>query len=152
MGGGDSGFGRAKTGSGSGKVLTAGRVALGDSFDDRARVRFPGCRSGDNSLPIAITKCSNAFKFSKTKTARRLVPDRRERRDLYKSTITGDDGHFVLGPIPPGSYKIFATVRLDPGAFFDPDVLRRFDPAAIPVNVGTSGDTTVELKLSSPVR
>jgi hypothetical protein len=103
-------------------------------------------------LPIAIAKCSNAFKCSKTKTARRLVPDRRERRDLYKSTITDDDGHFVLGPIPSGSYKIFAAAGLDPGAFFDPDVLRRFDPAAIPVNVGASGDTTAELKLSSPVR
>lgn len=79
-----------------------------------------------------------------------LVPDRRERRDLYKLTATGSNGQFAFTTVPPGRYKVVTVTDLDANAVFDPDVMRQFEQNATAVNVGESANITVELKLSPP--
>jgi hypothetical protein len=81
-----------------------------------------------------------------------LVPDRRERRDLYKMTSSDTGGKFAFVAVPPGRYKLFAATGLDLGAFYDPDVLAKFESIGTPVTVGDSADITVELKVNSPSR
>jgi hypothetical protein len=79
-----------------------------------------------------------------------LVPDNRERRDLYKFTFIDADGKFAFGAIPPGSYKLLAAPDLDPGAFYDPDIIRQFESTSTAIMIGDSANITVELKLNAP--
>jgi hypothetical protein len=81
-----------------------------------------------------------------------LVPDLRERRDLYKLTSSDAGGKFSFGAIPPGRYKLFSAAGLDVGAFYDPDVIRQFESVGTPVTIGDSSNITVQLKLNLPSR
>src|SRR5262249_16803309 len=38
-----------------------------------------------------------------------LVPDRRERRDLYKTAGTDPNGHYTIRAVPPGPYTAYAV-------------------------------------------
>ena len=80
-----------------------------------------------------------------------LVPDLRERRDLYKFAATDANGHFTLRPIPPGTYRLFASEDLEGNAIFDPDVMRRLEQNAKLVNVVESSNVTVELKVTPTI-
>jgi hypothetical protein len=77
-----------------------------------------------------------------------IVPDRlRNRQDLYKTAITNQDGQFNLRGVAPGDYRVFAWEDIEPFAYFDPDVLKAFEPRAKPVRVQESSKATVEVRL-----
>src|SRR5262249_35551786 len=77
-----------------------------------------------------------------------LIPDRlRDRRDLYRTATTDRNGHFVIRTIPPGDYKLFAWEDLEPFAYNDPDVLRKYEELGLVVKVAESSRQTVEVKL-----
>ena len=43
-------------------------------------------------------------------------------------TMVSDQyGHFVLRPVPPGDYKLFAWDDLEPYGFYDRDLVRRYE-------------------------
>jgi len=77
-----------------------------------------------------------------------LIPDRqRERRDLYKLVTSDQNGHFTIASVAPGDYKLFAWEDLEPGAYNDPDFLRKYEALAMPVKISESSTSTVEVKV-----
>jgi Carboxypeptidase regulatory-like domain len=79
-----------------------------------------------------------------------LVPDQsRYRIDLYKTTITDQNGHFTIHGITPGDYKIFAWEAMEPFAYFDSDFVRQSEQKGKPVNISESSKITADVKVIS---
>ncbi len=77
-----------------------------------------------------------------------LIPDlHRERTDLYKSSTSAQGGRFTMRGITPGDYKLFAWEALEQFAYFDSDLVQRYEPQAKPVHVTESGKLTVEVSV-----
>jgi len=77
-----------------------------------------------------------------------LIPDRnRDRRDIYKSVQTDQNGHFVMNGIAPGDYKLFAWEDIEPFSYYDPDVLKQFEDNGKPIHVVETTKETYEIKL-----
>jgi hypothetical protein len=77
-----------------------------------------------------------------------LVPDQsRDRRELYKTAITDDTGHFTMRGIAPGEYKIFAWELLEEFGYFDSDFLRQFEQKGTPASITESSKINVEVKI-----
>jgi Carboxypeptidase regulatory-like domain len=51
----------------------------------------------------------------------------RTRFDFTRDVVTDQAGHFELKSIAPGRYKLFAWDDIEPGSWFDPEVLRRVE-------------------------
>jgi protocatechuate 3,4-dioxygenase beta subunit len=72
-----------------------------------------------------------------------LIPDRRNRLDLYRTTSTDAMGHFHVEGVPPGDYKLFSWEDVETGAWQDPDFIRGVESRgkSIRINEGnTSGN------------
>jgi Carboxypeptidase regulatory-like domain len=76
-----------------------------------------------------------------------LIPDQRDRHDLYNMTITNATGQFTFPSVPPGSYKAFAWENVERFSWFDPTVLARFEPQGLHTTVNASSDVTLDLKV-----
>jgi hypothetical protein len=77
-----------------------------------------------------------------------LIPDRqRDRRDLYRSPTTDQNGHFTMRSIAPGDYKLFAWEDIEPGAYNDPELVRKYEALAAPVKVSESATLHFEVKV-----
>ena len=76
-----------------------------------------------------------------------LIPDQnRDRSDLYQFSTSDQDGHFAIKGIAPGSYKIFAWEALEePMGFFDPDLMRRFEPYGTPARVAEGDQLKIDI-------
>ena len=67
------------------------------------------------------------------------------RPDLYKTVRADADGTFVISGIAPGAYRLFAWKEMSGNLFFDPDFLKRFTPAGIPLKLSAGTTTRVDL-------
>jgi hypothetical protein len=76
-----------------------------------------------------------------------LIPDARQRTELYKTATTDQSGNFVIRGITPGDYKLLAWEALENYGYFDPDVMRRAETLGKPVHVGESSKLAVEGKI-----
>ncbi|PYS16388.1 MAG: hypothetical protein DMG15_02365 [Acidobacteria bacterium] len=77
-----------------------------------------------------------------------LIPDRqRDRRDLYRTVRTDQNGRFGLLPVVPGEYKLFAWEVLEGSQYMDSDFLRKYEQLGTPVTVSPSGSMDFEAKL-----
>jgi Carboxypeptidase regulatory-like domain len=76
-----------------------------------------------------------------------LIPDQRDRHDLYNMIITNPTGQFAFPSVPPGSYKAFAWENLERFSWFDPTVLARFESQGLHTTVNASADVTLDLKV-----
>ena len=77
-----------------------------------------------------------------------LVPDRdRDRRDLFRIAATDQNGHFTMNGLSPGVYKMFAWEELEPLAYFDLEILRRYELQAKSVTVSESSKPNVQVKV-----
>jgi len=77
-----------------------------------------------------------------------LVPDtHRGRPDLYKTTSTDQTGSFSLRDIPPGDYKVFAWEAIESFAYFDPDLIRRFESKGKAIHISESSRQSVEVEV-----
>jgi 5-hydroxyisourate hydrolase-like protein (transthyretin family) len=78
-----------------------------------------------------------------------LVPDpaHRSRSELYRSVATDSQGRFHLGGVSPGDYKLFAWEDVDSGAWQDSDFLRPFEERGRPIQVGSSGSASADLRV-----
>jgi hypothetical protein len=76
-----------------------------------------------------------------------LVPDQRDRADLYQTTIPIQSGQFTFRPVPPGSYRAFAWAIVEEFLWFDPSFLTRYEAQGRPVTVTESSNVTLDLKV-----
>jgi hypothetical protein len=77
-----------------------------------------------------------------------LIPDRQhDRRDLYRTAISDQNGHFLMRTVVPGDYKLFAWEDIEPFAYNDPEVLRKYEELGVSVKVSESSKLTVEAKM-----
>jgi hypothetical protein len=76
-----------------------------------------------------------------------LIPDQRNRRDLYKRESSDQNGHFTMKGVPPAGYRLFAWEDLEPFAYNDPEILRRYEQAGTEVKVSESSKATLEVKM-----
>ena len=77
-----------------------------------------------------------------------LIPDLRERQSLFETVTTDRDGHFVFSRLAPGGYKVFAWEALPPNAYYDNEVLSKYETQGRPVQIQESSKATgVDLKI-----
>jgi hypothetical protein len=77
-----------------------------------------------------------------------LIPERqRDRQDLFRIAVSDQSGHFVLRSIVPGDYKLFVWEDIEPYAYNDPEVLRKYEDLGTPVKVSELSNLTVEAKM-----
>jgi hypothetical protein len=77
-----------------------------------------------------------------------LIPDQnRDRIGLYKFATTDQSGRFTIRGIAPGVYKLFAWEALEEFAYFDPDLMQRFEAYGTSVRVSESTDLSTQVKL-----
>jgi hypothetical protein len=76
-----------------------------------------------------------------------LIPNQRDRHDLYRITSSDANGHFVLRSVPPGSYKLFAFEGIEQFSWFDDSVLARYETQGIPTTVNVSSDVTLDVRM-----
>ena len=78
-----------------------------------------------------------------------LIPNQRERTDLYKTArVNGATGHFTIPNVPPGSYKVFVWDVIDPYSYFDPEVMKKYESTGRAVEVTAATDMALELKVT----
>jgi hypothetical protein len=75
-----------------------------------------------------------------------LVPDARQRLDLFQVVGFEPDGRFAFSNVAPGAYKIFAWEDIESSAWFDPALLKEFEDKATPVRVSESSRETVNVR------
>ncbi len=76
-----------------------------------------------------------------------LVPEARQRRDLYLAVATSPTGRFQMSGIAPGRYSIFAWGSTPAGAWFDPDFLEHYKGVPAAVEISPQSAEYVEIKL-----
>jgi hypothetical protein len=76
-----------------------------------------------------------------------LIPDHRQRTDLFKAATTTSNGRFTFTSVPPGDYKLFGWEMLEPYAYFDPELLRQVEARGVPVRVGEASSHTLRVTL-----
>ena len=76
-----------------------------------------------------------------------LIPDLRERKRLFRTVNTDRDGHFVFTELTPGGYKLFSWEALEPRAYYDNEVLSKYDSQGRAVQIRESSKVTADLKI-----
>jgi len=147
------GLGPTPAGLNAGQTLYVKEARFGSIDVLTETLTIAGPISGDLQIVLA----GNAGQIRGTVTDERqqpasriqvvFIPDRRERRDLYKMGMTDASGQFRLQGVPPGSYKAFAIDPSEMTSFFDPAVIQKFEPRGQAVNVAESSNLTVDLKV-----
>jgi protocatechuate 3,4-dioxygenase beta subunit len=76
-----------------------------------------------------------------------LIPSDRARLDLFRNTITDQNGKFSFANIAPGDYKVFSWEAADNNAHLDPDFLKPYEGFGKAVSVAESSNTSLDVKL-----
>jgi hypothetical protein len=74
-----------------------------------------------------------------------LVPDkRRDNLEFFHDTTTDARGRYTLENIWPGDYKLYVWESIEYGSWFDPNVLKKYEQNARPVQLRESSRATVD--------
>jgi 5-hydroxyisourate hydrolase-like protein (transthyretin family) len=76
-----------------------------------------------------------------------LIPAQRNRTDLFRPSLTDQNGRFTVANVPPGEYKLFSWEALDANTYFDPEVLKQFEQQGKSIQVTESSNQSVDVKL-----
>jgi hypothetical protein len=77
-----------------------------------------------------------------------LVPDKsRHRIELFKATVSDQNGRFSISNVAPGDYRLYAWEAIEPYGWFDPEVLKRDEQSAQPVHLNESVRQTIDPRL-----
>jgi hypothetical protein len=76
-----------------------------------------------------------------------LVPDQRDRKDLYGFAPLDANGRFSFAGIAPGDYKLFSFAEQGRGASSDPEFIKRFEEQGKRIHIVESANDTVDLRV-----
>ena len=74
-----------------------------------------------------------------------LVPNSRNRTDLYKSATSDQNGKFNLTNVAPGDYKLFVWEAIPAGAYFDSTYLKAFEDKGKPITIGKAAAARAQM-------
>jgi hypothetical protein len=115
--------------------------------------RFSGSLSGTLDIVAGTTRgsISGVLMDSRSQTAPGtrvvLVPDARQRIELYKVGASDENGLFTFSAIAPGDYKVFSWDDIDEFAWFDTALLAQAETKGRPVHVTETSTETVEVRI-----
>jgi len=93
-----------------------------------------GAVSDDKSQPYQAATCV-------------LIPNARNRLDLYKTASSDQNGKFTFSNVAPGDYKLFAWESVPSGAYQDAGYLRPFEDKGRAVTIGKSASIPVQVNI-----
>jgi hypothetical protein len=64
-----------------------------------------------------------------------LVPNVRQRSELYRAATTDPGGRFRFEKVPPGDYRLFAWTEVETDAWYDTEFMKTYENRGVPVNV-----------------
>jgi hypothetical protein len=77
-----------------------------------------------------------------------LVPaNARDRLNLYRSVVTGNDGKFRFQGIPPGDFKLFAWDDIETGAWANTEFMTSYESKGRTVRITESSKEDVQLSV-----
>jgi hypothetical protein len=79
-----------------------------------------------------------------------LIPERRERRDLYREVWTDNNGRFEILNLPPENYQLFAWEFEEYQMWLDPHFLRLYEGKGVPVRIEKGSRAIVKLQAIPP--
>jgi protocatechuate 3,4-dioxygenase beta subunit len=74
-----------------------------------------------------------------------LLPDQRNKTDLYKSVTTDASGRFRFEGIVPGQYKLFAWEDVEPDIWYNPEFMRPFEERSKAVAIIEGSRESIDL-------
>jgi hypothetical protein len=112
------------------KSIRLGNV---DVLNDGLRLE----RAPENSLEIVLATNPGAVEGTAGvgDITVALLPDARQRTELFRSTTTDGAGNFRFDKVPPGDYKIFAWTEVDNGSWYDTEFMRNYESRGSAVRV-----------------
>jgi protocatechuate 3,4-dioxygenase beta subunit len=81
-----------------------------------------------------------------------LIPDVIEKGSSFRTANTNRDGHFVFTILPPGGYKLYSWEDLESKAYYDNEVLSKYEAQGKPAQVQESSKVNVDLKIIPAAR
>ena len=75
-----------------------------------------------------------------------LLPDARNRNELYRTTTTDASGRFHFDRVVPGDYKVFSWEDVEDGAWYDADFMTANESHGMPVHIGEGGAETARVE------
>jgi hypothetical protein len=76
-----------------------------------------------------------------------LLPNQRNRIDLFRPATTDQNGRFALPNVPPGSYRLFSWEAADTSVINDPEFLKQYEQQGKTVLVTEFSNQNVEVKM-----
>ncbi len=76
-----------------------------------------------------------------------LVPALRNRADLFRRSVSDQNGHFTFANLPPGEYKVFSWEAIENGSPFDPDFMKQYEQQGKIVQVRESSSQNVDVRV-----
>jgi hypothetical protein len=129
--------------SGAREVLDVGYTVSGDHAPIELVIGGPG------SVGVVEGAAVNARGELIPSSTVVLVPagERRTNPSAFRSTMTDQQGNFVIRSVLAGEYKVFAWEEVEPGAYVDPDFLKDFETRgeALRVQKGSQNAVTVRV-------
>jgi uncharacterized surface anchored protein len=76
-----------------------------------------------------------------------LVPNARNRLDLYKTAASDQNGKITFSNVAPGDYKLFAWEAVPTGAYQDADYLRPFEDKGKVLTIGKGASLQAQINV-----
>src|SRR6185295_11946962 len=72
-----------------------------------------------------------------------LIPNRRDRTELFRPVTAASAGRFTIPSIAPGEYTLAAWEAMEPYAYFSPEHIAQAERAGKSIRVSESSNQTV---------
>jgi hypothetical protein len=128
-------------------IRYGGSDILNDSF------KFSG--SGSGSIDVIVRSGAGLVSGVVTDAALQtvsgiqaaLVPEQRNRTELYRIATTDASGRFNFTNVTPGQYRIFSWEAFEQGMQFDPDLLKKYEQQGKLVQVAEASSQNLDVKI-----